>query len=67
MEADHKDHVQHCIGKAGNDQKHQGTLGIPYCTKNGSPIIVQHKKRHSKEIDPHIQHGLPDYIIRCTH
>ena len=67
MKADHKDQVQYCIGKAGNDQENQGPLGIPYCTKDSSSVIVQHEKGHSKEIDPHIQHGLPDHIIRCTH
>ena len=64
---DDKRQIQHHVRHPGNRQKHQRTLGIPHRPQNCGAIVVEHKERHSHEINPHIQHRLIDHIRRGIH
>ena len=67
MTHDHEKQIQKRIGTAGNDQKDQRPLGISHSTQDRRTIVIQHKKRHSQEINTHIKSRKIDHIVRCIH
>ena len=54
IKLDDKQQIQYRIGTTGNQQKHQRSFRISHRTQNRRTIVIQHKKRHSAEINPHI-------------
>ena len=64
---DHEQKIQDHIDDACQRQKIERSSGIPYRTQDRAAEIVCHLKRHPRKIDPHIQCGMSDHILRCPH
>ena len=63
----HKDQIQHHIHHTCDQQVIQGSLGVAYSPEHSASEIIYHHKRHTGKIDPHVQNGMLDYILRCSH
>ena len=62
-----KKQVQRHIDHAGHEQEIQGPSGIPDCPQYGCAEVIDHQHRHTQEVNPHIEHGLVQHIIRRSH
>ena len=67
MEHDNEKHIQSGIQNAGDDQKEQRPFGIADSAQNGGAVVVEHKKRHSQKINPHIERGMFNNIVGRSH
>ena len=67
VEGDDKDQVQHHIDHTGNAQEVQGAAGVPLGPENGAAEVIEHIGGHTAEVDPQVQGGQADDVVRGGH
>ena len=67
IQSHYQQDIQKYIDKAAHDQIVQGTFGIPHCSQDRRPHIVNKYKDDAAEINAQIRRGTCHYIFRCVH